>query len=125
MRGFNKRLSSIHIASEHAFGMLKGRFPSLKEMGEHKDIQDMYKAIEAMMVLHNICIDWGDQPEQIWGYDPIDHWGDEDERDPVDDDVGCEDIDGDPQVPAHETEQWLREIGRQKRQIVLDELFPL
>lgn len=54
MRQFNKQLSSIRIASEHAFGHLKGCFPSLKEMGSHKDIEEMYKSIEAMMTLHNI-----------------------------------------------------------------------
>ena len=60
--------------SEHAFGMIKGCFLSLKEMGTHRNIQDMYKAIEAMMILHNICIDWNDSPEEIWDYDPADHW---------------------------------------------------
>jgi len=109
MRQFNKRLSSIRIVSEHAFRMLKGHFLSLKEMGKHKNIQDMYKAIEVMMILHNICIDWDDQPEQIWGYDPLDHWGDN-EEDLVDDNVGSEDIDGDVQVPAYEMERWLKVV---------------
>ena len=120
MRAFNQRLSSVRIMSEHAFGMLKGRFPSLKEMGPHRDIQEMYKALEVMMILHNICIDWNDKPEEIWGYDPVDHWGDDDE----DGNIGFEEIDGDAEVPEHETEQWLRETGRQKRLVLLDTLFP-
>ena len=38
MHAFNKWLSSDHITSEHAFGLLKANFPSLKEMGKHEDI---------------------------------------------------------------------------------------
>ena len=124
MRAFNKRLSSIRIASEHAFGLLKGRFPSLKEMGKHENIQDMYKAIEAMMVLHNICIDWSDRPEDIWDYDPTDVWPDDGEEG-MDVDIGCEVIGGDAQVPGHETDAWLKEMGRQKRMNMLNELFPV
>jgi hypothetical protein len=74
MREFNVLLSSVRIASEHAYGLLKGCFLSLKGMGEHKDVQTKYKAIEAMLVLHNICIDWNDHPDSIWQYDPTDIW---------------------------------------------------
>lgn len=127
MRQFNKRLSSIRIASEHAFGHLKGRFPSLKEMGSHKDIEEMYKAIEAMMTLHNICIDWGDHPEDIWDFDASDSWPDDEDEDneDLDADVGCQDIEGDIEVPIHETDAWLRIAGREKRVELLNELFPL
>jgi hypothetical protein len=59
MRAFNKRLSGVRIGVEHAFGMLKGRFRSLKEMGPHADIQEMYKAIEVLLILHNMCIEYG------------------------------------------------------------------
>ncbi|CEL64025.1 hypothetical protein RSOLAG1IB_11009 [Rhizoctonia solani AG-1 IB] len=31
-------------------------------MGTSADIQDTYRAIEALMVIHNICIDLGDAP---------------------------------------------------------------
>ena len=103
MQDFNKRLSSIRIVSEHAFGMIKGCFLSLKEMGTHRNIQDMYKAIEAMMILHNICIDWNDSPEEIWDYDPADHW--ENDGNDEDDGIGGdEEFNGDAQVPEHETE---------------------
>lgn len=126
MRQFNKRLSSIRIASEHAFGRLKGRFPSLKEMGSHKNIEDMYKAIEAMMILHNICIDWGDHPEDIWDFDASDNWADDEEIEEVDADVpGCQDIEGDVEVPVHETDGWLLLAGREKRLELLNELFPV
>ena len=63
MQEFNVLLSSVHIAPEHAYGLLKGCFLSLKGMEKHKDIQVIYKAIGAMLVLHNICIDWNDHPE--------------------------------------------------------------
>jgi hypothetical protein len=49
--------------------MLKGRFRSLKEMGPYADIQEMYKAIEAMLILHNMCIDYGDKPGDDWEID--------------------------------------------------------
>jgi hypothetical protein len=54
MRAFNKHLSGIRIGVEHAFGMLKGLFGSLKEMGAHADIQEMYKAIEALLILSHV-----------------------------------------------------------------------
>lgn len=111
---FNKHLSGVCIASEHAFGLLKGRFPSLKEMGRHEDIQDLYKAMEAMMIIHNICMDWKDRPDYIWDFDPTDDWSDDEDEDEVQgEDVGCEVIDGEAHVPDHETNAWLMEVGRE------------
>ena len=81
MKAFNKCLSGIQIGVEHAFGMLKGYFGSLKEMWSHADIQEMYKAIEVLLVLHNMCIEYGDKPEDIWGYDPKDDFDDEEAED--------------------------------------------
>jgi hypothetical protein len=134
MREFNVLLSSVRIASEHAYGLLKGRFLSLKGMGEHKDIQTIYKAIEAMLVLHNICIDWDDHPDTIWQYNSTDIWegwdGMEDRVDDEDDEdegteVGIDDIEGEANIPARETPQYLKDEGRRKRQIIFDELFPI
>jgi len=134
MREFNVLLSSVHIASEHAYGLLKGRFLSLKGMGEHKDIQTIYKAIEAMLVLHNICIDWDDHPDTIWQYNSTDIWegwdGMEDRVDDEDDEdegmeVGIDDIEGEANIPTRETPQYLKDEGRRKRQIIFDELFPI
>lgn len=62
MRNFNRRLALIRIRVEQAFGMLKGRFLSLKDLGRHHNIDNAYKAIEAIMVIHNLGIDWGDKP---------------------------------------------------------------
>lgn len=112
MRRFNFRLSSVRIASEHAYGMLKGRFLLLKEMGKHADIQDIYKAIETLIVIHNICIDWGDKPEDIWSFDPKESWAngeDDNEDEEENNEVGGEAIQGQAEVPVHETEQWLKD----------------
>ena len=70
-------------------------------MGCHSKIQDMYKAIEVMMIIHNISIEWGDKPEVENGI-----------------------IGGEPHIPLHETENWLLEQGRQKWLILLNELIP-
>ncbi|KAL1948348.1 hypothetical protein VTO73DRAFT_12423 [Trametes versicolor] len=99
MREFNARISSIRIASEHTFGRLKGRFTSLKCMGPHDDLDDLYKAIEALMILHNICIEWKDKPEYIWSFDPRDntpaHF-----KDDVDPDVIVQVVAGETEIPA-------------------------
>lgn len=60
MRAFNLHLSSVRIVVEHSFGLFKGRFPALCGMGPHQDIQEIYKTIEALMVLHNMAIDLKD-----------------------------------------------------------------
>jgi len=44
-------------------------------MGPHDDIQEMYKVIKALLILHNFCIDFGDKPEDIWDFDPKDDFG--------------------------------------------------
>jgi hypothetical protein len=123
MRKFNQRVSHIQIASEHTFGLLKARFPSLKEMGIHRRIQDMYKAIEPLMIIHNICIDWGDRPEDTWNIDSADSWSDSEEDDD-DETVGGYIVGGEADVPPHKTENWLLEQGRQKCLILMNELFP-
>ena len=59
---FNQKLSSIRIYIEHVFGLLKSRFQSLRQLGRHEDIKQAYRVIQALMVIHNLCIDFGDQP---------------------------------------------------------------
>ena len=124
MRDFNKRLSSMRIISEYAYGQLKGRFPGLKAAGQHRDIEDLYKAIEALLILHNICMDWNDRPEDILNFDPkelpVDFEDEDDEQDPDEDLLAH----GDANIPVHETDQWLREQGYAKRKYLLDYLFP-
>ena len=112
---------------EHAFGLLKGRFPSLKEMGVAQDFQEIYKVVEALMVVHNICIDLDDHPEQISDFDPTDPQG-EDEEEDADTNVltiygaaVCERV----PVPGRETDAWLKTQGHHKRLHILNELCPL
>lgn len=121
MRAFNRRLSSVRIIVEHTFGLFKGRFPCLRGMGPHKSVQDIYKVIEALIVLHNIAIQVGDKPDEQWciDEDPNDQ---EDEND-GNNDVLVYDVQGGAHVPARETDDWLKEQGRMKRLAILDQLF--
>ncbi|KAJ3803873.1 hypothetical protein EV368DRAFT_73399 [Lentinula lateritia] len=111
----------VHIRVEHAFGKLKGRFPSLKEMGHHADVQEMYKVIKVLLILHNICIDFGDAPESIFDFDPKDDF-------PLQDlttvNLGYIAVDGDAAIPPYETDQWIREAGHRKRKLIFNNLFP-
>jgi hypothetical protein len=75
-------------------------------MGPHKKIQDMYKAIKAMMIIHNICIDWVNKPEDIWDINNTDSWSD-DEEEGDDDTDGNGIIEGEAEVQLHETENCL------------------
>jgi hypothetical protein len=52
--------------------MLKGHFPALKDMGVGQDMHTIYKVVEALLVIHNLCIDLNDHPEDILAYDPTD-----------------------------------------------------
>ncbi|KIL57042.1 hypothetical protein M378DRAFT_88397, partial [Amanita muscaria Koide BX008] len=125
MRAFNRRLSGIRIEVEHAFGMLKGRFRSLKEMGPHADVQEMYKAIEALLILHNMCIEYGDKPEDIWGFDPTDPFDSEAGFVEPEQDADALIIENGQGIPAQETDAWLKRQGRAKRMIIFDDLFPI
>ena len=124
MRQFNKRLSSVRIISEHAYGRLKGRFRGLRGLGPHYNIRDCYRAIEALLILHNICIDLGDRPELIPWFNPKDDDEDEDEEEELDPDEAPLPPLGEANIPLHETDQWLKEQGYAKRLALLDYLFP-
>jgi hypothetical protein len=128
MRKFNQRLSSVRISAEHAFGVLKGRFLSLRVMGPHDNVQEIYRVIEALMILHNICIEHNDQPEDIYDYVLCLDAEQDDTIDPDEEDsgnFGCEDITGEARIPGHETDSWLKIQGYRKRMILLNELFPI
>lgn len=126
---FNQLLSSIRIRVEHAFGMLKARFPALYSLTPALNIDDTYRHIHAMMVLHNLCIDLDDHPADFLSEKRAD---DDDSDDTGDDEMDVElpeygRMPDAPQieVPEHETEEWLREMGHAMRQNIMDELFPL
>jgi hypothetical protein len=86
----------------------------------------MYKAIEVMMIIHNISIEWGDKPEDLWDTDGVDGWSDSSEGEEEDGDNEVQNgiIGGEPHIPLHETENWLLVQGRQKWLILLNELIP-
>ena len=128
MRKFNHRLSSVWISIEHAFGILKGWFLSLRVMGPHDDVQEIYHVIEALIILHNICLEHNDQPEDIYDYVLSLESESEDAVDADEEDsgnFGCEDITGEAQVPGHETDNWLKVQGYRKQMALLNELFPV
>lgn len=64
---WNRKLSSLCIAVEHAFGWLKSRFPYLHDIPGY-DMKQIYHTIEALMVLHNILDELGDSPDDIEEY---------------------------------------------------------
>lgn len=126
---FNKTVSGVRVWIEHAFGMLKGRFLSLKDFGQHDNVQEIYKVIQALMTVHNLCIDWGDSGHDFLARGRAIH--PEDDL-PDGDDVevtgygGVEiEVDQAEQVPSYETDDWHRDEGHRKRNAYLDELYPL
>ena len=125
---FNKRLSYVHIWVEHAFGMLKGHFPGLKELEGTQDMNALYNAVEALMVVHNLCISLNDHPEDIWDYDPSDDTTVEVEED-EDGDSGIQNYGNvilqRVQLPGRETEAWLKAHGIAKRLDLLTKLCPI
>ncbi|QRV93585.1 DDE superfamily endonuclease [Ceratobasidium sp. AG-Ba] len=61
-RRFNNQISKARVVVEWAFGRLKARFPALRRLGAVRNMKDIYRAIEATMVLHNMCYQLGDSP---------------------------------------------------------------
>ncbi len=84
-RKFNRRLSSIHIDIEHAFGMLKDRWKSLTELRliftNHQQYEYACMWITACMVLHNILLDLNDT------WDEKEGWWTEEELEEYDEDL--------------------------------------
>ncbi|KAG8740986.1 hypothetical protein FRC10_003492 [Ceratobasidium sp. 414] len=62
-RTFNRRISKARVIIECTFGRLKARFPSLHRLGAVEDMKDLYRSIEAMLILHNMCYDLHDRPD--------------------------------------------------------------
>lgn len=56
---FNQNLSSLRVIVEQAFGMLKGRWRCLQDT-LNEDVTNIPTTIIACCVLHNICVDMGD-----------------------------------------------------------------
>jgi hypothetical protein len=106
---------------EHAFGLFKGQFLSLHGMGPHMDIQYVYRMIEALMVIHNMAIDFGDRPSDEWRLE--ENPNDQDNENNGNDEPLVSDVVGEAQVPAYETDNFLKEQGRRKQLALLNRLF--
>ena len=64
-RYFNRRLCSIRVVSEHAYGMLKGRWRILYKKTEC-DLDNIKLIIMSRILLHNICIHQNDPCKPRW-----------------------------------------------------------
>ena len=64
-RYFNKRLCSARVVSEHAYGMLKGRWRILYKKMEC-DLDNLQIIIMTCILLHNICIHMNDPCKPRW-----------------------------------------------------------
>lgn len=84
-RRFNKRLSSIRIDIEHAFGMLKGRWKSLTALRlrllNNKQFEFAIIWITACVVLHNVLLELNDEWAEEEG------WWTPDEEEEHDEDI--------------------------------------
>jgi hypothetical protein len=55
---------------EHAFGQLKDHFLHLHWMtGQY--LKEMYQIIEALMIIHNMLEEFGDDPITVWGFNGL------------------------------------------------------
>ncbi|KAK2466621.1 hypothetical protein APHAL10511_000879 [Amanita phalloides] len=107
---------------ENAFGMLKGRFPALKALSPAENIQETYRDVAALLVIHNICIDLGDHPESVLNYAPaVEEPQDEGEFAGYGGNIGD---DVEVNVPDGETDAALKRAGFALREQLLDELYP-
>ncbi|KAF8215549.1 hypothetical protein K438DRAFT_2104790 [Mycena galopus ATCC 62051] len=100
-------------------------------MGPHKDIEDIYRTTEALMVLHNMAIrvwlhckhsiDFNDRPSDKWRLDKS--LDDQDTENDGDEEPPVQIVVGQAQVPAYETDNYLKEQGRIKQLALLNKLF--
>ncbi|KAE9399054.1 hypothetical protein BT96DRAFT_821071, partial [Gymnopus androsaceus JB14] len=126
MKDFNYKLSNQRITVEHAFGCLKLRFRSLQYMGLHENVQDVWRAIDAMMIFHNMCLYYKDHPDTLEDYtgelndDGTGDWDADILPEVTQDDVG-----GPADIPHHETPNWLKREGYKLRNTLLDTVCPI
>ena len=64
---FNTKLAQVRIASEHCIGILKGRFPCLKQnniklKNSKAEVKELVELVGACIVLHNMLIDYDEDP---------------------------------------------------------------
>jgi hypothetical protein len=73
---FNTLLAKVRISSEHCIGILKGRFPCLKknniELKSGKaEVKELVNLIGACIVIHNLCINYDEDPIPKEWYEEI------------------------------------------------------
>ena len=61
----NKRLCSARVVTEHAYGMLKGRWRFLYKKTECR-LKNIRHVIMACIALHNLCIEKNDPCKPRW-----------------------------------------------------------
>ncbi|KAJ7194554.1 hypothetical protein GGX14DRAFT_377911, partial [Mycena pura] len=126
MKDFNYMLSKQHISVEHAFGCLKLCFRSLQMMGAHANVDDVWRAIDALLIMHNMCLWYGDHPQSFEEYS--DKLGDDRIREVQDEDhdtiLSLSSM-GAANIPRHETATWLKQQGIQFQKELLDIVCPL
>lgn len=96
---FNYRFSRTRVLIENSFGLLKGRFRQLTYQTDFLSVIKTSKFILSCCVLHNLCIDNGD------------NWGDI-----YEDDI---DINND-EMPPPPDKGLLRQLGEEKRNYLRD-----
>lgn len=113
---------------EHAFGDLKGRFQALKCIGGTDNLPLMFRAIESLLILHNICIEYGDKAADLPDFRVDDLYpdgaseGDSDSEDEGMAWVGM--ADSTRNLPG-ESDEALKQRGKAFRLNILDLIVPL
>ncbi|KAJ7314285.1 hypothetical protein DFH08DRAFT_821639 [Mycena albidolilacea] len=102
-----KIFKSSDLWMRHHLYFENGRFPSLRRMGPHQKIEDIYRTTETIMVLHNMAIDCNDHPNNMWQID--ENFDDQDNNGIGDEELIVHDVMGEAQVPAYETDNYLKE----------------
>jgi DDE superfamily endonuclease len=68
---FNKKMAKLRIISEHCIGILKGRFPWLRQIRlliteDKKSLKRILQLVDASVILHNMLIDFGEEEREDW-----------------------------------------------------------
>lgn len=105
--------------------MLKRRFPAVDYMGASHDIQTRHWVLEALVALHNLCIDYGDKALEQIGDDSLD---DSDDKElPAILDAFPGHLDYREELPeggwggGHESEYWLKREGDHQHERLREE----
>ena len=68
---FNTKVAVVRIKSEHCIGILKSRFPCMKQINiwikhGNKEGKEIVRLVGACAVLHNILLQCNDEIPQTW-----------------------------------------------------------